>query len=228
MVDLDHDLRQKIRKESDEIMFSRMEMNDRLKQKIRQQAGLDKKAKRRFIFPKSWVMGAAALAAAVWIIAELPLHQQPVDQTPVENPGVSLPPLNEGVGSGLSSLITTPLSTVEDAKTSFGSGLLIPTAVPEGFTLSEIAVVGVEGEPARDAIFTYMAGEKTITFVASRNPAAFPIDLFTKTHVGEADGYVFEQQGLTELFWMEEGIQYSVTGQITAEETISIAESMER
>lgn len=229
MTDLDHKLREQLREESDDILFSGMEMNDQLKRRIRQQAAAEKPVKRRFNPAKLWVMGTVVLAASVWMIAGFPLLQQPSIPTPVEDPaGNSLPPANGGAaGSDLSSLITTPVSSVEEAKTVFGSSLLTPSVVPEGFTLSEITVVGMEGESARDAIFTYIAGDKTITVVASRMPAAFPVEMFTKTQVDEAEGYIFEQQGLTELFWMGDAIQYSVIGQITGAEAMSIAESME-
>lgn len=229
MADLDHKLRGSLREESDDILFSGMEVNDQLKRRIRQQAVAEKQGKRRFTPAKSWVIGTVALAASVWMVAGFPLLQQPSIPTPVEDPaGNSLPPANGGAaGSDLSSLITTAVNSVEEAKTAFGSKLLTPSAVPAGFTLSEISIVGMKGDPARDAIFTYYAGDKTITFVASRMPAAFPAEMFTKTPVDGAEGYILEQQGLTELFWTEDGLQYSVTGQISGAEALSIAESLE-
>lgn len=212
------------------MLFSRMEMNERLKQKIRQQAVGDQAKRRRFQRPKPWVMGTAAatVAAAVWLVAGIPYMQQPSVPSPTEHPAQGFPSANGGAsGSDLSALITTPVSTVEEAKAAFGESLLVPTVLPEGFALKEISVVGEQGKPARDAIFMYMAGEKSITYMVSRNPAAFPIELFTKTQVSEVEGYVFEQQGLTELFWMKAGMHYSITGQITAEESMRIADSLE-
>lgn len=225
MMDMDRNMRKHLRRELDEMLFSGMELNDRVKQNIRQQAAVEKGG-RRFVFPKAWVMGTAALAAAVMFIAGYPMLQQPAVPAPVENPVGSLPPSNEGaVGSELSSLITTPLSSVEEAKAAFGPDLLVPNVVPESFTLSEMVSVGMEGEPVRDVIFTYVSGEKTLTFVASRNPAAFPVDMFTPTQVNGADGFVFEQPGLTELFWADGGIQYSITGPLSADEAMKLAES---
>ncbi|TLS52365.1 hypothetical protein FE782_10355 [Paenibacillus antri] len=225
MTDTDRKLRRQFREESDEMLFSNIEMSEDLKAKVRRTAAAEKPV-RRTAFPKSWMLGAAALAAAVMLLIGYPMLQPPAAPTPGDQSAGSEPPANGGaVGSDLSQLITTPLSTVDEAATAFGAELHVPNDVPEGFTLSEIAAVGMEGEPARDVIFTYASGEKSLTFVASRLPAAFPADLFSKTTVGGADGFVFEQPGLTELFWSVDGIQYSVTGQITGEEALQVAES---
>jgi len=226
MTDLDRNLRQQIRKESDDMLFSRMELSDEVKRKIRQQAAAEKPG-RRLGLPKAWMAGAAAVVAAVVIIAGYPMLQQTNVPAPAASPSASLPAASGGAaGSELSPLVTTPLGSVEDAKAGFGPDLLVPKALPEGFSLTKMETVGMENEPARDVIFTYVSGDKTVTFVASRSPAAFPAELFTKTQVGDADGFVFAQPELTELFWTKDGIQYSVTGQLSAEDTMKFAESV--
>lgn len=227
MTDIDRNLRHQLRKESDDMLFNQMELNDQLKQRIRQQA-VAEKARRRFTFPKAWVMGTVAMVAAIMIIAGFPMLQQPTDPAPAENLVESLPPSSgDIVGSELSQLITTSLNSVEDAKAAFGPSLLVPNVAPEGFTLSEIVSVGMEGEPVRDVIFTYVSGEKTTTFTANRNPASFPVDMFRQTQVRGIDGFVFEQPEFTELFWMESGIQYSVIGQLSVDQAMEVAESIE-
>ncbi|MDQ6421672.1 DUF4367 domain-containing protein [Paenibacillus sp. LHD-117] len=221
MQDIDRNMHHKIQKESDDILFTRMELSEQVKQKIRQQAAAETGG-RRFALPKSWIMGAAAaLVAAVILIAGL---QQP--SAPGEYPIDSVPPTNEGtVGSELSQLVTTSLASVEEARSAFGEGLLVPSFVPEGFALSEMAAVGLEGEPARDVLFTYNSGEKTVTFSTSRMPAVFPQELFSPTQVGGADGYVFEQPELVELYWMSDGVQYGIVGNLSAEDAMKLAES---
>jgi len=228
MTDKDRNLRLHLKKESDEILFSPIELNDQVKQKIRQQAAAEKANRRRLVFPKSWVAGAAVLAAAVVIIAGVQIMQQPAAPTPEESSVGNLPSSNTGsAGSELSQLITTPLSSVEEAKALFGASLLVPNYVPEDFKLSDIVAVGMEGEPLRDVTFTYVSDEKTFTFTASRMQAAFPVDLFTPTKVNSVDGFIFEQPELTELYWMEGGIQYGITGPFSADEAMKVAESAE-
>lgn len=223
MTDMDQHFRQHIKKESDDILFAQMELSDRVKQKIWEQAVSEKKG-RLFFFSKKWKMGMAVLAVAVMMVAGYPMLQQLPAPSTTEN----LPPSDKGaIGSELSQLVTTKLNSEADAKAAFGDGLLVPSIVPEGYTLSDISAVGVEGEPVRDVIFTYISAEKTVTFSASNNPAAFPVDMFTQTKINGADGFIFAQSELTELFWLEGGIQYSLVGQLSADEAIKVAESLE-
>ncbi|MCR2807991.1 DUF4367 domain-containing protein [Paenibacillus soyae] len=230
MTDKDRKLREQLRVEANDLLFAGLEMSDRMKQQIRQQAAAEKKG-RRNAMPKAWVLGTVGAAAAVLLFAAFPLlNQSEVTPVPSDPPVVSVPSTNDGAvgtgsGSGLSELITTTVGTVEEAKAAFGEGLLVPNALPEGFALSEIVTVGMPGEPVRDAIFTYTSGEKTITFAASRMQAAFPAELFTKTQVGGVDAHVFEQPELTELFWVVDGVQFSITGPLTADEAVAAAES---
>jgi len=226
MKDMDRELRERLPRESDELLFAGMALNDRVKDSIRKQAAADHN-RRRFAIPRSWIGGMTAIAAAILLIVAIPVLQQASDQAPAENTADSLPPANGGsaAGSELSQLTTTPLGSADEAKAAFGQGLLVPNAGPEGYELADITAVGMEGEPARDVIFTYAAGEKTVTFTASRNPAAFPADLFSPVKVDGADGFVYEQPGLIELFWVRDGIQYAITGPLTGEEAMRLAES---
>ncbi len=226
MTDMKYKWNGHLRREMDETLFSKIELNEEMKRKIRQQAAAEK-MERRFFIPRRWLTSAAALVAAVAIVVAYPMLQQSNAPAPEASAPGNLPSANEGsVGSGISELITTPLGSVEEAKASFGSELLVPNAAPEGFTLSEMVAVGMKDEPARDVNITYVSGDKTVTFSASRLPAAFPTELFTPTKVGGADGFIFEQPELTELYWVKDGIQYGLIAQLSAEETMKIAESV--
>ncbi len=232
MIDTDRNLREHLRKESDELIFQGMELSEQMKQTIRIQAAADRAVQRtrrtRGGMRRSWYIGAAAMIAAVAIIAVTPMLQQ--DGTvpaPIENQIGDVPPANEGaVGSDLSALETTTLGSIEEAQAAFGEDLLLPVSAPEGYAMTDIVAVGTEGKPARDIIVTYAAGDDAVTFVASRAEAAFPTDLFTPTRVGDADGFVFEQAELVELFWSVDGVQYAITGPLTADEAILWAKSL--
>ncbi|SEN95722.1 DUF4367 domain-containing protein [Paenibacillus sp. OV219] len=228
-MDQDHKLGRQFREESDEMLFATVELSDQLKQKIRQQAAVEKK-RRMFIFSKAWMNGIAAMAAVVLIVAGILVFQGPSAQSPAQNQigNVDVPSTNEGVtGSELSQLVTSNLNTVEEAQQAFGPGLLVPSELPEGFTLKEISAVGMAGELARDINFTYGSGDKTITYVVSRMQAAFPTDLFTKTQIGGNNGLIFEQPELTELYWMVDDVQYSIVGNLTGVEARKAAESVQ-
>lgn len=215
MTDMDHELRQHFRKESDQLLFSEMEMSEKVKQSIRRQIAGEQEG-RRFLLPRKWIMAAGTLAAAIAIVTGIQLLQQPGESTPS----------NEGsIGSELSQLITTQLDSVEEATSVFGAELLVPGSAPEGFTLSGIVAAGMAGEPVRDAVFTYVSGDKALTFAASRMEAAFPKELFAPTKVNGVAGFVFEQSEFTELFWTVGDIHYSVSGPISADDAMKMAES---
>lgn len=225
MTNVDDRLRESFRQEADRTLFLQLDLSDEIKRNIRRQASAVTTA-RRPVLPRTWITGAVALAAAIMIITGFPMLQHPAIPAPTEQ--TAEPPVSSNTGaagSELSSLITTTLGSVDEARSAFGDGLHVPTALPSGFQLSEITAAGEQGKPARDVIFAYVSGQDSFTFVASRMAAAFPQDLFTATKVGGADGFVFEQPELVELFWMQDGIQYSIVGNLSAEEALMAAES---
>ncbi|WP_138751371.1 hypothetical protein [Paenibacillus sinopodophylli] len=225
MTDMDYELTKQFRKESDEMLFSSMEMSEQLKRKIRQEAAAEK-AGRKWKLAKSWKVAAVGLAAAVSIVVAIPLLGTPSAPAPVDNTteNVSPPQSNGGiVGSELTSLTTLTLASIEEAKASFGEDLLLPSFVPEGYTLTDIAAVGMPDEPVRDIILTYVSGEHTVTFTASRMASIYPTELFTKTKVGEVDGFVFEQPSMTELFWTIENVHFGITGPIPGDAAMKMA-----
>lgn len=225
MMDRDHELRQQFRKESDEMLFSSMEMSEQLKRKIRQEAAAEK-AGRKWTIAKSWKVTVVGLVAALIIVVAIPLLEPPSAPAPVDSTTENLSPaqMNGGIaGSDVTELTTTTLGSIEEAKAAFGEGMLLPSFVPKGYTLTEMVAVGMPGQPARDITFTYTSGEHTVTFSASRMASVYPAELFTRTKVGEEDGFVFEQQGMTELFWTMEDIHFGVTGSIAGDEAMKMA-----
>ncbi|SFS62931.1 DUF4367 domain-containing protein [Paenibacillus sp. BC26] len=220
MTDIDNQLRQQLREESDEILFNDMQLSNRLKASIRQEAA-GRKSKSGFIFKNKWTMG---IAAAVMLVAVFLIFGQ---QNPGTNSADNVPSTNQGTsGTQLSQLITTQVSTIEEARAAFGPSMLVPDVIPEGYSLTGIVTVGMKDEPARDVILTYTSGEKTITYAVSRLTAAFPVDLFTKTQVSGSEAFVFEQPELVELYWLIDDIQYSITGPLSADQAMKVAESV--
>ncbi|TYP74560.1 hypothetical protein [Paenibacillus methanolicus] len=229
MTDREHELRRQFREESDDMLFSGMEMSEQLKRRIRQEA-VGGKAVRKRTLATSWKVGAAGLVAAAMIVVAIPLLDQSSVPAPGNQVAENVPPAqNHGgaAGSDVTQLTTTPLGSIDEAKAAFGEGLRLPTVVPQGYALKEMSAVGMPGQPARDILFTYASGEQTVTFTASRMAPAYPAELFTKTKVGDAEGAIFEQPGMTELFWTADGVHYGVTGPITGEEAMKVSTSAE-
>ncbi|SFI39999.1 protein of unknown function [Paenibacillus sp. UNC496MF] len=224
-MDADHKLGEQLRQELDETLFASLDFSERAKGEIRRRAAHEKTGRRR-AFPAWRRTGAAAAIAALLLVAAFLFARQPDAPAPGGQPGGAAPG-GSGYGSELSQLETKPLGSAEDAKKVFGPGLLVPSALPEGYALADIASTGKKDQPVRDVTFNYATAseDKTITFMVSRAPAAFPADMFSPTKVNGQDGYVFEQPTFVELYWTKDGIQYAVLGPITADAAMKIAES---
>lgn len=223
----DHKLKNHFREESDEMLFSNMEFSEAAKRRVRIQAAAEIRAQPRASFRKRWIAGiAAVLVAGVIAVAGLPLLQQDAPPLATEPPLTTVPGGGGTGGSDLTELVTTPVATAEKAQSLFGGKVLVPDAAPEGFVLEEIAAVGMQGEPIRDLIFTYAAGERSLTFTASRMPTAFPTEMFSSISVNGVKGHVFEQPKMVELFWTADGVHYGITGSMTAEQASAFAVSL--
>ncbi len=219
MTNLDHNLRDRLREEADGILFAGIDMNEQLKQSIRRQAAAEKQGSRRRL-PRTWIAGIAALAAAAIILTGYPMLQQTPGNPAIPDDGL--------IGSELSQLTITTLGSVAEAKAAFGADLLVPGVEPAGLMITDLTAVGMAGEPARDVIITYGSGEQSVTFSASRSPAAFPVEMFSPVQVNGEQGYVFEQSTLIELFWVQEGVQYGIVGPLSADEAMKAAQSLAR
>lgn len=234
MNEIDRKLQEKLKTEADEMIFNQMDLSAKTKNNIRKMTA-EGTAKRRSRFPRIWIAGSAALVAAVVIVAGYPMLQQsspipaPTQQTGVAEPPISgspQTPVDGGAaGSGLSALITTTVGTPEEAKSAFGEELLVPITAPDSFKLQEITTTGMPDQPIRDVVFTFVADGKQVVFSATRMEPASPMEMFSKTTVRGQDGYVFEQPELAELFWSENGVHYSIVGNLSAAEAVQTAEA---
>lgn len=223
----DHEkLSSQLRKETDEIIFQGMEMSEQMKTRIRKQAAAESIQKHRFL-PKRWMVAAITTAAAVIIVLSINSGSQPSNPLPVDpSGGIVTSPVEGGAASGVSELVSQKLTTWEEAKEAFGADLLPPSQLPQGYEIADITVVGFAGGAARDLLISYGSGDQTIMFTVSRMAAAFPADLFSPVQVGGEEGLIYEQPTLTELFWTSGGLQYSITGPLSADEAIRMAVSI--
>ncbi|MHA7966408.1 DUF4367 domain-containing protein [Paenibacillus sp. CAU 1782] len=268
MKELEQRLREQYKEESDNYLFGDMAMDDKLKQSIREKAGIkggsimtkiqgnsinqkannDSRETRRgsFMTRNRWISGIAAAALVVTVAISAPqlfpgdgngstVVQNPgTGQNTISNPGdggsVTTPGDGASGGSSLSPLVTVEVGSTEEAKTLFGSDLLAPSFVPEGFQLSKIEATGMkEGEntAVTRIVYIYKAGEQEFTFMVDRADAVIPMEFFSDTEVAGAEAYVFAQPNMTELYWKNGGLQFSVVGSISEEASLAVAESLQ-
>ncbi|OBR67987.1 hypothetical protein A7K91_18830 [Paenibacillus oryzae] len=267
MKELEQQLREQYKAESDSYIFGDMAMNDKLKQSIRERAGIkgggvmtnmqadnispvsgkDGKSKRGTIVARyRWLSGIAAAALVMTVAISAPQlftggsdggavisnpgSEHGVITEPGDGSHVTTPGGEASGGTSLSPLVTVEAGSTEEAKGLFGNDLLAPSFVPEGFQLSKIEATGMkEGEKAAvtRVVYFYQSGEREFTYMIDRAEAVIPMEFFSESEVSGTKAYVFAQPNMTELYWKNGGLQFSVVGGISEEESLTVAESLQ-
>ncbi|MFS0726763.1 hypothetical protein [Paenibacillus sp. 1P07SE] len=183
---------------------------------------------------KRLVSGAVAAALMLGIGIPLFLSNNPIPLpgTEITVPGTQPPDPGTSGGivdpgsSELSPLVTEQVGSLEEAEEKFGEPIRLPEAMPEGYELVEIAAVGYPGESPLRVHFQYESGEDGyLTFSVDKQDAVYPGDLFSAIDLGDAEGMIYAQPTLTELFWKVGDIQYSIVGTINEAQATALASS---
>lgn len=241
MNNFDKELSRKMKREANESLFEDMKFDSRMKNKVMQQAGTSPTSEgwKAWLATgrRKWTTAAASIALVAVMAISLPMLNSadptPIaDPPPITNPGGTSGPAPDpagsgsGIGSELSQLETVKVNTPEEAAALYGPELASPSYVPSGYELNGIEVTGMKGEAATRVHMNYESGDQAIQIMQNKQPFSFPMDSFKSIKVNGADGYVYEQPTLTELYWEVDGIQYSIMGPVSTEEALKIAESM--
>lgn len=119
----------------------------------------------------------------------------------------------------------------EEAKKAFGEALLLPEFIPEGFTLNSINTSKDAAQSLNNIIFTYMRGRQEFKIEEGKAGPDKGFQDYQTVEINGSTGYV-KSNGLgdenlhTVIHWSANGFDYSVTGRITENEAIEIAQSM--
>lgn len=265
---LDKLLHERLKAESDELLFNDLEFDDKLKERVMNSMkpfdireknvpvaqGLTQSRTHLPAWRSKWALGAAAAVVLLVVAVSMPLLNGSKSQDHlIEDPGLSagvnhpggagttepdngtvpgngaagVNPGDGAAGSGLTQLTTVTVQTPEEASARFGSALLVPSSMPEGFALDYIETTGMDPNAATRAVFFYQSGDQTIVYTVDRDQAVIPYDLFETIEVNGSEGYVYAQPQLTELYWIADGIQYAIVGPLTQEEALAAAASLE-
>ncbi|WP_168121633.1 DUF4367 domain-containing protein [Paenibacillus sp. HB172176] len=228
--------KQKYQAESNETLFQSLQFDSRLKNEVRKRIeaeseGEYKWAKRGWMtmLYKKWMYAVAAGTAALLLILALPMFQGDYGGQPDNNnSGITSPADGTGDnGSSLSSLITTEVQTPEEAKSLYGSQLLTPSYMPEGYQLIKIEAVGMDANHPTRVLYTYTSGELLYTVMQSKENFEYPLDMFKSTEINGVHGFVHASPGITELVWTVDGDQFTITGPLSEADAMKVAESMQ-
>lgn len=127
------------------------------------------------------------------------------------------------------------LESPEAAKKVFGGSFLQPSYIPESFKLYGIFASG-DGNRAQEILLQYRDGERYFMVVENRQTAeATGLNNYESIEINGVKGYKkavtsglggSEAAADTEVHWFRDGVHYAVSGQITGEEAVRIAEGM--
>lgn len=129
------------------------------------------------------------------------------------------------------------LASVEEAQKSFGEGFLTPVSIPDAFKLSAIHVSGLNRDDASRVVISFSSSEKLLTVIEQKIekqsvPAGYEvIDIDGTTAYLKEDPV--NKEGVdtytsTDVQWYGNGVHYTVTGNLSKDEAIGIASSMNK
>ncbi|MFE9277257.1 DUF4367 domain-containing protein [Paenibacillus glucanolyticus] len=242
-------LRDLVKSEADEMLFSNLHfdshMCEKVKQRIQHEANLQEESPvrrtRMRMRNHRWFAGTTAATIFIGLclfLAEPDFSNSPGSPPLDQDPPVTLmdpdPPIDDPpVGYNDEPRI---LGSYEEAGQAFGDKLRVPSYLPEGFSLQQISVTG-PNEAVRAAVFSYTAGERSFGLFADKSANSSMPQYFDETvDVNGAAGYLIageplQDDGLTtpnvELHWYTDDIHFMISGLVSAEEALRIARSME-
>lgn len=232
MKELETKLERTYKKEADDVLFDKMEFNPMMKQKIRQE--IKDKSQTSSTFAawiaagrRKWAFGTAAVAMATMIAVSIPMLQD-IPASPADNhpdSGITQPG-DSSVGSGLSDLITTEVESIAEAEQWFVEDLFVPGYIPAGYELTKLEAVGTKAEEATRVMFTYTSGDQYFNLTEDMSPPGFNMDAFESVEINGREGFINAMPGLTELYWIVDGVTLSIVGPVAEEEAIKVAQSM--
>ncbi|GIQ70914.1 DUF4367 domain-containing protein [Xylanibacillus composti] len=237
----DQDPLRSFQMEADEHLFGDLHMHDRLKDKVWHSLQAERQERRG----KRWrtIIGAAAAAAVLGITIVFALDHPGTDEgihgnvlseqdpetTPdimaVEQDVVTLPTtLKHGEETG-SVESQVAFHSLDEAESWFKESLMLPSFVPEGYELISMSGSSdLEGKPFSITL-QYAAGEQQFSLTTFSQNA--PILLKgEEVEMGGIQGY-WGATDETELYWSIAEQHYRLIGNLSKEEAMNVAASLQ-
>lgn len=237
------ELRRQYKVEADEILFDNLNFDARMKERVLRSIQTEHKLsvwKKRFgQGRRKWIYSITT--AGFVVIVFLSIIPNPGDWSKPstlgnneENPSVmhkvddpSDTPIDDGTipPTGQSWSLQTP----EEAKERFGQGMLVPSYAPDNFTLRRIDAAGTEQAMAVKIIFTYASEDRSYMVIEDKRISPTVFAGYESVDINGIEGYVKSDETAsdTELRWSADGVQYMIIGNITKEEIVKVARSLQ-
>ncbi|MCQ6560981.1 hypothetical protein [Paenibacillus mendelii] len=253
----DHNIREYFKNEVDELLFQGLEFDDRMKNEILRHAMTNQMSSPRierskFDWRRLLLVSVAAAAIAVMILADDTFFGSPGE--PAGGSRTLIDRVEHGANEGIGGTLNDPPTilkgedlpgllsatdgttwlpaTVEEAALSFGGGLMLPRAVPDGFELRQIRATGPENGTSDTLEFQYdKEGAGSFQWSAHKQEIAEPVNNDKQVDLNGTVGYIgppdddpdHQNTGI-QLRWHVDGVQYKLRGNLLEDEALSFAE----
>lgn len=122
-----------------------------------------------------------------------------------------------------------PDELLEEAEKAFGSGFMVPSFIPDDFVLEGITF---PKEHADSITLRYVSLNSQFEITMLKTEESLGLPGYEPVQINNATGYIKstpikgKEIPNTELFWFLNGVRYEITGSITSQEAVEIANSM--
>ena len=120
------------------------------------------------------------------------------------------------------------VQSTDEARELFEGDLELPEFIPPGFEPESMFVSGRTEEEATKAIFLYTKDDREFILTAETAQALPELSEFEKADLNGILGYIksLPEETGTDLYWIKNGVLYSISGSITRDDAVKIASSM--
>ncbi len=127
--------------------------------------------------------------------------------------------------------------SIDEAKAAFGSSFLTPNYIPEGYKVDQIQISKDEEKQIFGVSLTYLTTGGCFVITQEKSRLSEDVSGFDQIKLKEATGYIKESESgdtpetsgtYGELHWMKDGIHYAISGSLTKEEIVKIANALRK
>ncbi|WP_071394697.1 hypothetical protein [Bacillus tuaregi] len=224
-----------LKEEADQLLFHQLEFTDQMKEKVRQKSK-EGSTKRFFVLTK-WkkrmlMMTSAAAVMVLIFISTMTIRNTEKIDSPNELNIFMEEAENSQIAADLPAINNWTLEGLEKVKHSFPEAVLIPTYIPEPFTIGEIHASGPnQGEANQVVITNIFEDQSYLVIIEKLIPGLNESQGFEQVDINGVNGLMRTEDGNdymdTEVRWVLDDYQYLVIGALSPEEALKVARSFE-
>ncbi|GAA0330538.1 hypothetical protein GCM10008967_21300 [Bacillus carboniphilus] len=227
-----YDLKKTIKSEADDTLFSDIQFTSKMKEDIKRKieasnngTGKHELKKKRKVSHKWLYSIGLGVASILVIISTFLLQDNNQQQNPTNGPQLLFEDDTTTPMDG-PNVKDEDIETAGEAKDILGTSLLLPTYVPTGFELERIHTLSVNNQQQKKVIFTYVSDEQSYLIIAEITEQELYFPSSQQVEINGITAYVSGSDYDSELHFDKDNIHYMISGLISQEEAVKIAEGL--